>query len=560
MHLTGINLRKVVVVLVILGGLGVAGWLARPAVLRWHHSRLLVEARQFQAKKDIRSAVLVVTGILTADPGNVDATRLMADMAENHGARPAVFWRARLAEMEPTDGNLTSLALVSVRFNEITRARAALAKVSPAGQQALPYKRAALAIAVIQNQRVLAEQLMRDVVRLEPPNPANELNLATLQVSLPHTNALAGAVQTLEILRTNPVTRLGALRALYLAREKQGDSARQLAVATELAVEPGATISDQLQQLEMQRRLRRPEFAGGLVKLQRAITNALDVLAVESWMSVRGLARQAEVWLEGLPMELRREHPVPMALAEALVVQENWPLLEELTRTTQWPTHDFLRLAMHARALRAREDYVQSRKAWQAAVATAGGRAFDLRLLARAATAWRWEAEAEGIWWLLASGNDEPRGALEALQRIYSARGETRQLMRVYRRGLETEPDDLLAKNNLAMDMLLLYEDVPAATRLAKEVMEAVPDNPFFVSTYAYALVVNKRAAEARALMEKLPAKTFEVPSLGTYYGIVLAAAGDKVAAARYLALAEKARLLPEEKTLVIEALQKGSK
>jgi len=43
-------------------------------------------------------------------------------------------------------------------------------------------------------------------------------------------------------------------------------------------------------------------------------------------------------------------------------------------------------------------------------------------------------------------------------------------------------------------------------------------------------------------------------PSLAAYYGVVLAAAGDRARAREFLKLAASAKLLPEEKQLVTKA------
>jgi hypothetical protein len=54
--------------------------------------------------------------------------------------------------------------------------------------------------------------------------------------------------------------------------------------------------------------------------------------------------------------------------------------------------------------------------------------------------------------------------------------------------------------------------------------------------------------------MSQLTSEQLEDPSVATYYGIFLAAAGQADEARRYLQIGDKARLLPEEETLSMRA------
>ena len=57
-------------------------------------------------------------------------------------------------------------------------------------------------------------------------------------------------------------------------------------------------------------------------------------------------------------------------------------------------------------------------------------------------------------------------------------------------------------------------------------------------------------------VFEKLKADARETPSVALYYGLLLSAAGDTNQAAKYLGIAQKSDLLPEEKALAAEALK----
>jgi hypothetical protein len=54
--------------------------------------------------------------------------------------------------------------------------------------------------------------------------------------------------------------------------------------------------------------------------------------------------------------------------------------------------------------------------------------------------------------------------------------------------------------------------------------------------------------------MEKLPQEQLSEPSVATYYGLILSAAGEKDKAREFLQRSAQAMLLPEEKALVAKA------
>jgi Flp pilus assembly protein TadD len=113
------------------------------------------------------------------------------------------------------------------------------------------------------------------------------------------------------------------------------------------------------------------------------------------------------------------------------------------------------------------------------------------------------------------------------------------------------DPQDVRVKNDLANLYLLRKAELERAFRLAREAYTSVPTDPYFSSTYAYSLLLQKRPGEALRVMADLNPKYLQIPSIAAYYGIVQAASGNKDLAKEPLRFAEHAILLPEEKELV---------
>ena len=86
---------------------------------------------------------------------------------------------------------------------------------------------------------------------------------------------------------------------------------------------------------------------------------------------------------------------------------------------------------------------------------------------------------------------------------------------------------------------------------MAKAAYESATNNPFYISTYAYALFLQKKTDEALKVLAGLKPEEIKVPAIAAYYGAIQAQAGHKDLARPCLALAETAKLLPEEKEMV---------
>jgi Flp pilus assembly protein TadD len=119
---------------------------------------------------------------------------------------------------------------------------------------------------------------------------------------------------------------------------------------------------------------------------------------------------------------------------------------------------------------------------------------------------------------------------------------------------MEVAPDDATIANNFAQVSLLLDADPERARKIAAELVGKQASNPNYVSTYAFALYKHGDVAEALQAFGRLTEEQLQVPAIAGYYGIILAAAGEKEKARQYLERGAKAFLLPEERALLAKA------
>ena len=167
---------------------------------------------------------------------------------------------------------------------------------------------------------------------------------------------------------------------------------------------------------------------------------------------------------------------------------------------------------------------------------------------------WERDRAREGLLWLIGQRFPREKWAFTELRNIYLRANNTRGLNRLSSTMVSYDSTNFVAQNDLAATDLLLKANLTRAYELANEVYVQHPDDPTITSTYAYSLHLQGRTRDGLAALEKLRPETREVPSIALYYGLLLAASGETNKANRFLEMAHRARLWPEEQSLLAEA------
>jgi hypothetical protein len=323
--------------------------------------------------------------------------------------------------------------------------------------------------------------------------------------------------------------------------------------------ESGAPFADYLLQLEA---TQATDVAGPALAdaQQRAAGNARLSAELITWMNRHGLAADALTWSNSLPPTVRDTQPVPLAIAESLSCTRDWPRLLDFIHDGNWGKQEPLRLAVESHATRHMETDAQSSaeagNKWRAALNAARGQADQLAAIAQLAEGWGYRAQAADAWWLIANSDAKVKEALLALQGLYKSSRDSRGLLRVAKRALELNPDDLVAANNCASLGLLLNGD-SSARRLAAKLHADHPASDAFAATYAFALHTEGKTAEALQVLESLTEAQLGQPALAAYYVVILTENGNIDRARAFLPAAQRAVLLPEEQQLLTSAVRK---
>jgi Flp pilus assembly protein TadD len=556
-------------VLAVVASLGVAAYLGS---VKWRLRATVTATKTFLERGEYQRAVTSVRRALELGPRSAEACALAAEICEQSGSRDAIFWQKRAVELS-TDRASEQCRLVktALRFGDLTLAKETLRELTRTAPQGVEYHQVAGELAWVTDSKDEAEAQWTEAVRLAPGNQLYRLELAAVAILSSDAQRAKEARWELERWRADPQQKNPALRVLiqdarHLRVESpesaapQSEATRHLvALVQELAKSPGIKFLDQMLVLDVLRELNHPDFPSYLAGLQRMATGRPEAVAkVISWMNCHDLTAEVLTWKAALPHRVATEPHVSFAVAETLIVRQEWRALDTHVAHAEWPQRqDFMHLILE-HLLRAQYHPELADPEFSKAIDCAGNDAGRLGMLAEFSLQWGWRMESAKILSTIVKSGTGREEALLNLQRTCREKGDSEGLYQVAQAQCQLAPRDEKVKINLAFLALITRHegaDTGDGHALAKQVYQAAPTNPSAASTYAYSLHLQGRSDEGRRILEGLQPGDLESPRVAGFYALLLAAAGEKEKAGPYFARAgNNPMLLPEEKALFCRA------
>ena len=522
----------------------------------WQQRRLVAEGNGLVNEGDYRRASLDARRILQINPDSAEACRILALVAEKTGSRSALDWRRRVMDLGvATPNDLILLARVAVRFDDRATADVAMSRLPESAKQTAEYHALLADIALAQRDIAELERQLTEAARLDPANKDYAMRLAAVRLSGSDSDARAEGKKKLVEMQNDPALRREATR--YLAEDalRQNTTLAALELARQLDSFPNKTFADRILLLTALDAAKDNGFPAFFEEMKTSSADDPErAAALLTWMNIHRRAADAIAWSATLPPGISGQQRVQIALSDSFVATRNWTGLQRLVNSGNWGTVDFLRNALHARALRELGNETDFASQWNEALKKVAADARQALILAETVKNWGWKAEAIELFWVIAKDPVKGDDALRALYAYFAKNSDTENLYRVLLHQIELHPNDRDVQNNFAQLSLLLNLNALRAQKTAREVYEKDPKNPAYVSTYAFALHTQGETKKALGVLETLTAEQLHQPDVAAYYGIMLAAAGDQTRAAEFLDLGEKANLLPQEKALVEKA------
>jgi cytochrome c-type biogenesis protein CcmH/NrfG len=533
--------------------LGVVGYRQFRA---WQQRRLVAEANALVIQGDYRRASLDARRLLQINPENAEACRIMARLSEKTGSRAALDWRRRVMDLGgATPNDLILLARTAVRFDDRATADVAMARLPESAKTSADYHALLADIALARRDGIEMERQLSEAARLEPANKDYNMRLAALRLGANDPDLRAKGKATLVEMQNDPALRRDATRFLAEDALRQNRTLAALELARQLDGFPDKTFADRILLLTALDAAKDNGFAAFFEEMKTSSADDPErVAALLTWLNMHKRAPEAIAWSAKLAPGILGQKLVQIALSDTFVAAGDWAGLQRLVNSGNWGTVDFLRNALHARALRELGNEADAASQWNETLKKVAADPRQVVALAETVEKWGWRTETIDLFWLAAKDPVKGDDALRALYNYFVKNGDTQNLYRVLLHQSELHPDDVNVQNNFAQLSLLLNLNPDRGQKAAREVYQKDPKNPAYVSTYAFALHVQGDTRKALKVIETLTPEQLHQPEIAAYYGIILAAAGESARAGEFLDLGEKATLLSEEKVLLEKA------
>jgi Flp pilus assembly protein TadD len=547
--------RKILICLLLMMVIAAGGWFGRKAYKKITERRLVAQARQYLAKQDWANTGLCLRRALQVNPMSAPASGMMADFLEQGGVAGALSWRIRAAQLEPgLPEPRLAWAKTAIAFHDPSSARDALDGLKQKDKTTVEYHKLEGALAWSLKNAEEAERHYTEAVRLAPTDQSAAMNLATIHLSSTNSAVAEAGRSALEAMTTNAQLRVPALRLLETEAISRKSYATALTYARKILESQGhePLMSDRIDYLQIARAARSPDFESCLSDLKSgAATNATQAFAVGQWMVGAENPTNALRWLQSLPAPIQTNQMVPVLIANCLGDLNDWNALLAWVNPQNWNDLNFYRLALVSLSRSQLKQDGAAKAAWQKAEHLASQRLDRLSRLADFSRAWGWKAEWVHVLSKITTEFPNEKWAAGLLLAQYHRDGNTRDLAELLSKCCAANPTNQMLKNDLANVFLLRKTDLEKAHRMAREAYDSAPDNPYYVSTYAYSLLLQNKFDEAYKVVSGLKTNSLEIPSVAAYYGVVQARSGHKDLARDALQLASKGTLLPEEKEIV---------
>jgi predicted Zn-dependent protease len=512
------------------------------------HQMYLRNGRHALERSDVRSALSFAQRAVQDRQDDTDACRLMADVQDGLDPSAALSWRLRVAQLEPSNVlNHLAWAETALKLGNAGLALKALNSAPAERTDRADWQNLMGKTETALSQFAEAEARFSEAVRLQPGNPAYQINLYSIRLQSGDRSVVADAQHRLEKLAGDEHDGIQALRALLPEALKSSDLERARSYAAKIEARQDADFNDSL--LALEARSQGDQANETLDKLkERAVKEPRNAVSLVYWLIGHRRADDAAKWLEQRFQLPLAPVSLQMAHADALMALGKWSEIQSKLGDESWSETEYLRLAAIARSLRERQEPGFA-KAWGQAVESSRQDQLSGFRLGVLVLSWGWKGESTDLLWRVVETAPQWRSqALWILWQISRADRNASGLLRVASNQHKDDPNDIRYKNNYSFYLLLLNIDIQRAVGLAQECWRLAPLQPNVAATYAFALYRVSRYQEGVQVLDKLPAKDLDEPNIALYYALVLSGAGQTDKASRYLTLARKTdHFLPQE-------------
>lgn len=534
----------------------------RPFWRDWKQQTAIKQARQFAENSDYRNAVLALRRATEQNVSDLETWKIVGDFLAEIGSSEAITARKNAVNLSPNDNSLRlAYVIEALRYGEIPSAKEALEAVREGSNKDIAFHRMAAAVSMALRQTDDLVGHLERILQFDPANAEARFNLAALRIWGEDKKQAEAAVQELRELTApeNPMRVRAALEILKFTARTGG----RFEVDTVVSFLHTKFCGQAPTQNQVRDNGGQPPGWFALIESLKtaAAKDSFDAAQVARWMASVSMRREALLWIEELPLSMRRGPTVGSVMIELIVTINDLErlravLVEGGALGKIEPA--VVDLAYAARWQRTHRLEARGRTTWEDAIGASAGSLNALRALLRLADAWGDVEGAETVLRKIVQDYQGERWAIEALRLSYARRRDTEKLHQLYTLWAGRSPNNRAVLRTWVMLSLLLNRATPEVLAAARREYATAPDDLAAVLCRAAALRAQAQPEDALAVLDALPVSDWQRPKVALWRGVLLAETGQKDRARTTLQLAiADPGLLPEELALLIASANK---
>ncbi len=525
----------------------------------WTKRNSVKMARQWLAAGRINYAVEAVQQAMQLDPQNPEPWQIAAEIARRRGQKEAAAdYAHHAANLAPGNSALLiAWSAEALRADLAAESTQALSQVSEPDREKSPDVQRLLGELARREERLdEAKSHFEKAILLDGPVAIDEVPLGVVLLNARDSAERQRGLRLLEKWAADHEWGAVVLRTLLSDARAHNDLAAMAKWAEALRANVSFTNGDMPDYLAALAKADPSRFAGVLATLEKDhSTSPESAVRLLSWLNQIGRSDEALRWSKTLPGDALRKPPLALAIAEAQLKTADWMALQSWVQGENWGAEgEFLRWAYGMQSARKLGNDAQATDFWKTLYSHAQLNGVHALFAGSTLYSWGNDSDAEALWWRAAE--QEGSTAIEALgslARYYQVHRDAEGQYRVFRRLHVLRPNDASVGNNFSFFASLTGREQRLAEQIARENFKNQPAYPIYVATLAFNLFMQGRAAESLTLLAPLASKNDQSPAFSLVHGLALAGTGKK-AEARVLLEKIPANTLTSREVEVIES------
>jgi len=526
---------------------------AKPVYRNWKQANALRMAEKYAEEGDIAAATMLFRKALRTNHRNPDAWRRVARFLDAQGAPDSVeMWQ----EVVRRDGNdleaRFQLIEAALRHHRKGVAREALNALPEQARDGARYFFAKGSLAADEGDFPLAIQDFDKAFEIDPNLEGLAIRRNIVRLRGGDDAQRLEAKEALEALgKSEEATGAQAFRELFADAVSRGDAVSARVYANNLLEHPKVSLRDQFVLGDFELGNGGLFFSVVLDRLREEGERDPDKIgAITNYLLARGRMAEAEVWLNRFPDEQARLPQVQAARFEiALAKGSLTDALDSLDSGDAALPPEVLKNVKEAFDL-LDTSRSEALAAWGRAVTAGKENPAVMLALVKLSKARGWEDAQLKTLWTFVEQRPKVAELWHELVRLETGRRNLHGVHEAVQGALRANPENLALQSNFVIVSYLLGKGEPSELlAMAERAYAAAPRNPFFITSYAVALMNAGQTDRAVEIIDQLSPADQAIPERALYRGAVYAAAAKPEVARASLALAEPAlnRMLPEE-------------